>query len=152
LAAPGAASSTNHPDWWLSWTEGALVLYPDWEFYPIPGVVISAPFVAGFLLPLVVFGPLFAFPWIDRRLAPYDGDVHVLQRPYDVPARAGLVFSGLSFIIMLTVASHVDYLSLHLGVRVETLVGFFQVTVLLAPPLVFLLVYLRARAYNRRTG
>jgi ubiquinol-cytochrome c reductase cytochrome b subunit len=149
-AAAGVTSSTNHPDWWLSWTEGALVLYPDWEFYPIPGVVISAPFVAGFLLPLVVFGPLFAFPWIDRRLAPYEGDVHVLQRPYDVPARAGLVFSGLSFIIMLTVASHVDYLSLFLGVRVETLVGFFQVTVLLVPALVFVLVYLRARAYNRR--
>ena len=149
-AEAGITSSTNHPDWWLSWVEGALVLYPAWEWFPVPGVVISAPFVAGFLLPLAVFGPLFAFPWIDRRLAPYDGEVHVLQRPFDVPARAGLVYSGLSFIITLTIASHVDYLTLLFGVRVETLVAFFQVTVFIVPALVFVLVFLRARAYNRR--
>jgi ubiquinol-cytochrome c reductase cytochrome b subunit len=46
-AHPGVTSSTNHPDWWLSWMEGALVIYPAWEWYPVPGVVISAPFVSG---------------------------------------------------------------------------------------------------------
>lgn len=148
-AQPGVTSSTNHPDWWLSWVEGALVLYPDWEWYPLPGVVISAPFVAGVLLPLAVFGFLFAFPWIDRRLVPYEGDVHVLDRPFDVPARAATVLAGLSFVTVLTIGSHVDYLSLHLGLRVETLVPLFRSALLVVPPLVFAGVLLRARAYNR---
>lgn len=145
-AQVGVTSSTNHPDWWLSWIEGALVLWPAWEWYVLPGVVISAPFVAGVLLPLAVVGALFAYPWIDRRLAPYEGDVHVLQRPFDVPARAGLVFAGLSFLVMLTIASHVDYLSLHLGLRVENLVAFFRAAVFVVPVLTFAAVYLRARA------
>lgn len=149
-AQPGLSSSTNHPDWWLSWLEGVLVLYPDWEWYPLPGVVISPTFVAGFLVPLGVFATLFAYPWIDRRLAPYEGDMHVLQYPWDVPARAAIVLTGLAFIMMLTLGSYVDLLSLKLGVRAEALLTFFQIAVLAVPTLVFLLVYRRARAFNRQ--
>lgn len=148
-AQPGVASSTNHPDWWLSWTEGALVLYPAWEFWPVPGVVVSAPFVAGVLMPGLLFTFLFAFPWVDRKLAPYEGDMHVLQRPYDVPARAGIIWAGFAFIVVLTMGSHVDYLSIILGLRVESLIVFFQIAVLVVPVLVLAAVYWRARVYNR---
>lgn len=149
-AEPGVVSSTNHPDWWLSWVEGALVLYPAWELYPLPGVVIAAPFVGGVVLPVVVFGFLIAYPWIDRKIAPYDGEVHVLQRPYDVPGRAAVISAGLSVLVVLTVGSHVDYLSLIVGLGVEVLVAIFQIALLVVPPLVFILVLRRARTYNER--
>lgn len=146
---PGISSSTNHPDWWLSWLEGVLIVYPAWEWFPIPGVVISPSFVAGFLVPLIVFATLFAYPFIDRRLAPYDGEVHVLDHPWEVPARAGIVLAGLAFIIALTLASYADLLSMWLGVRAESLVMFFQIVVPAAPVVAFLLVYWRAKSFNR---
>lgn len=149
-AQPGVSSSTNHPDWWLSWVEGALVLYPAWEWYPVPGVVISATFVAGVVLPAAVFTFLFAYPWIDRRLAPSTGDVHVLQRPFDVPGRAAVVFAGLSLLATLTLGSHADYLSMFLGVRIEAVVRFFQVAVLTVPVVVFTSILLRARIVSSR--
>jgi ubiquinol-cytochrome c reductase cytochrome b subunit len=134
----------------LQWLEGALVLYPAWEVFPIPGVVISPSFVAGILLPGVIFALLFAYPWIDRRIAPHEGEAHVLHHPFDVPARAGIVAAGVAVVVTLTVGSHVDSLSLLLGVRAEALVVFFQVAVLAAPVLVFLLVWSRARTFNRQ--
>lgn len=148
-ALPGRTPSGAHPDWWLFWMEGALTLWPAWEWHPVPGMVVNAPFIAGFVVPGLVFGGLIAYPFIDRRLAPAEGDLHVLQRPLDVPARAGVVLGATAFVVVLSMGANVDVLShlLHTPARVVTTV--LQTAVLVVPLLVFALTVYAGRRRQR---
>lgn len=149
-AQPGHVASGAHPDIWLFWLEGALVLYPPWEWQPVAGVVISGAFIAGILLPAAVFAALAAYPFIDRRIVPVHGDVHVLQTPTDVPLRAALVVGLVAFLGVLSLAGIADKLALGLGVAVEHLIVALRVALLTLPVLAGAAVARLARTRPRR--
>lgn len=132
-AQAGYVVNAAHPDVWLLWIEGALVLYPPWEWYPAPGVIISGPFLAGVVLPCALFAALAAYPLIDRRIAPVHGDVHVLQHPTDVPLRAGLVVGLASLLIVLTLGGMSDLVARALEIPVERVIVFFRAAVFVVP-------------------
>ncbi len=67
-------SSASQPDWYMGWTEGGLRLMPPWEIRAF-GFQIPNPFFPGVLLPSIVFGILYVWPFIEaggprRRGAP----------------------------------------------------------------------------------
>jgi ubiquinol-cytochrome c reductase cytochrome b subunit len=132
----GEVGNNAQPDWFLFWLEGALRIFPPVEF-TIPfwprGIVISGPFVAGALLPGLVFLVLIAYPFLERRLYGLEGAWHVLQNPLDIPLRAGVMLGFWSFVLILSAAATNDILSRMTGVSIEAITWFFRVTVIVMP-------------------
>lgn len=151
-AQPGHVANAAHPDVWLLWIEGVLVLYPAWEWYPVPGVVISAPFLAGVALPAAVFAALVAYPFIDRRIAPVSPDVHVLQHPTDAPLRTGFVVGLATLLTVLSLAGTSDLIARALNLPVEDVIVFFRAAVFVVPVAAGVATarYARPRAAARR--
>jgi ubiquinol-cytochrome c reductase cytochrome b subunit len=130
---PGEVGNNAQPDWFLFWLEGALRIFPALEF-GLPGMTISGPFVAGIVLPGLLFGSLLAYPFVERRVYGLSGDWHVLQHPLEIPLRAASVVGVFSFVLLLSAAATNDILSIMTGVPVEAITWFFRVAVLVVPP------------------
>lgn len=147
----GVVSNAAHAEWWLFWQQGAITVFPAFEWH-VAGTTISHLFVFNVALPLAVFGLLFAYPFIERRLADYDPDLdhHVCTRPLDLPVRAGLVVGMATFVGMLALAVTNDLLARGLRVPVETVTWWFRVGVLVVPVGIGWATHARARALQRR--
>ena len=81
-------SSASQPDWYMGWTEGGLRLMPPFEIRAF-GFQIPNPFFPGVLLPTVVFGILYVWPFIEQRVSKTTGEHHLLFRPRDHPVHTG---------------------------------------------------------------
>ena len=86
-------SSASQPDWYMGWTEGGLRLMPPFEIRAF-GFQIPNPFFPGVLLPTVVFGILYLWPFLPKTTvkqafaASTTSPIVLGQRP--VPRRATL--------------------------------------------------------------
>jgi ubiquinol-cytochrome c reductase cytochrome b subunit len=90
ITAPSVA------DWYVGWIEGGLRLFPPMEPHLL-GFTIPNQFWAGVLLPLVTFGALYLWPWIDRRLTHDHGTHHLTGRPRESPGRVAIGVAALTF-------------------------------------------------------
>ena len=86
---PSYVASPSQPDWFLGWVDGALRLFPAWEFRT-GGLMIPNPFFPGVLLPEVTFGLLYLWPFLEARLTHDYGPHELLDRPTDRPARSAI--------------------------------------------------------------
>lgn len=130
---PGEVGNNAQPDWFLFWLEGALRIFPPIEF-GIPGtLIISGPFVAGVVLPGLIFTFLALYPFLEKWLYKLEGEWHVLQNPLEIPLRAGVMLGVFSALLLLSAAATNDILSRMLGIPIEVMTWFFRVTVLVAP-------------------
>ena len=130
---PGEVGNNAQPDWFTFWLEGGLRIFPALEFEIPPGIVISGPFVAGLLLPGLIFGGLAVYPWIERRVYNLEGDWHVLQNPLEIPLRAATMVGVFSFILIISAAATNDILSRMFGIPIESLTWFFRISVIVVP-------------------
>lgn len=119
------SSAGTQPDWYVGWLDGALRLWPHWEFRSF-GLEISNPFFPGILLPGIVFGIIYAWPWIDKRVYNDHGPHNLLDRPRDKPLRTALGVAALFFFVDLTLASATDLIGNALRMSFELVVEILQ--------------------------
>lgn len=132
---PGEVGNNAQPDWFLFWLEGALRIFPPIEF-GIPGsLIISGPFVAGVVLPGLIFTFLAAYPFIERRVYKLEGEWHVLQNPLEIPLRAGVMLGVFSALLILSAAATNDILSRMFGIPIEVITWIARVAVIAVPVL-----------------
>jgi len=131
---PGEVGNNAQPDWFLFWLEGALRIFPPIEFGQL-GFVVSGPFVAGIVMPGLIFGGLAVYPWVERHVYGLKGDWHVLQNPLDIPLRAAVILGTFSFVLLLSMAATNDIIAVLTRIRIEAVTWFFRITCLLVPPL-----------------
>jgi ubiquinol-cytochrome c reductase cytochrome b subunit len=133
--------SPVHPDLYQLWNSGALRLFPGWE----PEILgVRAPlnvFLPGVVLPLVVFGVLLAWPFLEGRREPEKVHHHLLDRPRDAPGRTAYGVFALTLLGLLTAAGGNDVVARALHAPVETVNGVLQVLCLVLPPLAALVAY-----------
>jgi ubiquinol-cytochrome c reductase cytochrome b subunit len=126
------------PDWYLGWLIGALRLMPNLEIHVFGHTIVPNPFFGGALFPGVVFGLLYALPWLDRRFISKDYRRHdLLERPRENPLRTALAASVLSGVAVVFAAGSVDRLFFQFGFGYEGAIWFFRGAFLLVPALVF---------------
>ena len=58
------ATTASQPDWYTGWLEGGLRMFPPWDL-TFGGFMLPAIFWPAVVLPGIVFGFLFLWPWID---------------------------------------------------------------------------------------
>jgi ubiquinol-cytochrome c reductase cytochrome b subunit len=137
------------PDWYMGWLEGLLRLWPAWE-WTMFGLTIPSVFLPGVVVPGVLFGVVYAWPWIDAKWIAKDHEEHhLLDRPRDVPVRTGWGVAGVTFLVMITIAGSNDVIASDLEMGLDTLTLLLRIGTVLLPPLLGYLAYRTALMLQR---
>ena len=142
---PSQVSSPAQPDWYIGWVEGALRMYPPWEFR-IAGHLVPNPFVPAVLVPAATFLLLYLWPfleqWLDR-----DQEAHqLLDRPRDHPVRCAAGAAALAFYAAMLAAASNDVIAKVAHVPVTALTWAGRTLLLVAPLVAAAVTYVLASA------
>ncbi|HEX4066919.1 MAG TPA: cytochrome bc complex cytochrome b subunit [Acidobacteriaceae bacterium] len=141
---PGA-----QPDWYLGWVEGAMRLFPGVNLH-IGHWLIPELFFPAVLMPLLVFGLLYSWPWIDK-LITLDFRAHnVLRLPWQQPFNAAFGCSLLMFLLVLLVAGGDDVIAVAWGGSIVMLRDLLRWAVFIAPAVMFSVTYALCRWRKRK--
>jgi ubiquinol-cytochrome c reductase cytochrome b subunit len=143
------ATSYAQPDWYIGFLEGSLRLFPPWEIrigdYMINNLVFS-----GVVLPGIIFGGLFAVPWLERGLSGDHDDHHLLDRPRDAANRTAIGVASIVAVAVLFLGGAQDVIAGTLNVGVGRITTFLQVLFLIAPPIAFVITRRSCLALQER--
>jgi ubiquinol-cytochrome c reductase cytochrome b subunit len=142
---PSQVSSPAQPDWYIGWVEGALRMYPPWEFR-VFGRLVPNPFVPAVLVPAVTFLLLYLWPFLEQRLSRDPAAHQLLDRPRDHPVRCAAGVGTLTFYGLLLVTASNDVVAKLAGVPVGGLTWAGRILLVVAPPVAAATAYLLARA------
>jgi len=131
---PSEVGPPSQPDWFVGWLEGALRIFPPWEIRAF-GYEIPNPFYPGVLVPTVIFGGLYLWPFLEARFTGDRGPHHLLDRARDHPVRTAFGVTALSFVVLLQVAASNDLLAHGFDASVATITWIFRIVVPVVPPL-----------------
>ena len=129
-----AATSFAQPDWYIGFLEGSVRLFPPWEIR-IGGYMINTLVFSAVLIPSLIFGGLFAVPWLERKLTGDDRDHHLLDRPRDVPNRTAVGAASIVAVGILFIAGGQDVIADTFNLSVGRVTTVLQVLFLVAPPI-----------------
>jgi len=125
------------PDWYIGWLIGALRLMPNFE--PAIGnyTIIPNPLWGGVLFPLVVFGVLFAWPSLERRITHDQRRHDLLDRPRDRPTRTAIGAAFLSWVVIVFAVGSTDRLFFRLHISYTAQIHFWRVGIWVLPIMIF---------------
>jgi ubiquinol-cytochrome c reductase cytochrome b subunit len=134
------ATNGAQPDWYLGWLIGALRLVPSFDVVIADRTVVPNPFWGGALFPMIVFGVLLAWPWIERRITG-DRRVHnLLDRPRNAPRRTAFGAAFLTWVVAVFMAGAMDRITVMTGASYEVQVWIFRALVIFLPPVAYFVV------------
>jgi ubiquinol-cytochrome c reductase cytochrome b subunit len=133
-------SGGSQPDWYMGWLEGALRLFPNWEIH-VFGHQVPEPFFPAILFPGVVFGILYLWPAIERRITGDRQSHHLLNFPRDVPWRTAFGAAAIVFFTVLTVAGGNDLIASFFGVSVEAVTRMLRILIFVLPVVTYAVTY-----------
>jgi ubiquinol-cytochrome c reductase cytochrome b subunit len=140
-------SNGAQPDWYLGWLIGALRLMPPFEPHIGGYTLVPNPFWGGVLFPTVVFGVLYAWPWLEQRFITHDFERHdLLDRPRDNPRRTAFGAAFFTWVTTIFIAGAADRLFVSIGVPYQRQVWIFRFGAIVFP----LVAYLAAHRVARR--
>jgi ubiquinol-cytochrome c reductase cytochrome b subunit len=145
---PYTASAGSQPDWYLGWLDGAVRLWPHWEFRSW-GFEIANPVFPGLIMPGIVFTIMYAWPFIDRWIYKDYRAHNLLDRPRDKPVRTGVGVAAIIYFAVLTIACADDILSNNFHVKFEIILEILQYSVIIGPILGFAFAYQACKALQR---
>jgi ubiquinol-cytochrome c reductase cytochrome b subunit len=131
-------SATNgaQPDWYLGWLIGGLRLVPSFDLVIDGYTLVPNPFWGGAGFPLVVFGFLYLWPWIERKLITHDDRFHnLLERPRDAPARTAIGIGMLTWVVLVFLAGGSDRVDVLWNISYTGQIWVYRVLVWVVPVL-----------------
>ena len=136
-------SSTNgaQPDWYLGWLIGGLRLVPSFDLVIAGYTLVPNPFWGGAALPLLVFGFLYLWPWLERRFTGDQAFHNLLDRPRDAPVRTGIGIGVISWVVLIFFAGSSDRVDVTFGLGYIPQIWFYRVAIWVLPPLFGLLAW-----------
>ncbi|HEU0042350.1 MAG TPA: cytochrome b N-terminal domain-containing protein [Jiangellaceae bacterium] len=136
-ADPAQASAGSQPPWYLGFLDGAVRLMPPWDIHLFGHELTLSVIIPVMVLPGVVLGTLALYPWFEQYVTRDRRDPDVLDRPRNMPARAGLAAAFVAFYVVLLLAGGNDIIATTLHISVNGATRFLQVCVLVVPLLAF---------------
>ncbi len=132
------ATNAAQPDWFLGWLIGGLRLVPSWDFTIGNYTLVPNPFWGGAAFPLVVFGILYLWPWLERRVTGDRAFHNLLDRPRDAPWRTAIGMALLTWVFLVFVAGSADRAYVLFGISYTAQIWVYRVVVWVAPIVVLL--------------
>jgi ubiquinol-cytochrome c reductase cytochrome b subunit len=145
---PAAATVPAQPDWYLGWVEGALRILPPMDVV-VFGREIPSPFFTGVMLGVVVFGVLYAWPFIEAAVTRDHDTHHLLDRPRDRPVRTAIGVAGLMPLVVFHFAGSHDLQALMLRVPVDQVTVVYRILLVVMPVVGGLTTYSICRSLVR---
>ncbi len=146
---PYLSENGAQPDWYIGWLIGALRLMPNYELVIAGRTVIPNPFWGGAAFPLVVFGVLYAWPAVERRITGDRRQHDLLDRPRDRPTRTAIGAAFFSWVLIIFAVGSTDRIFFRLHVPYSAMIHFWRVGVWVLPIVVFFITRTGARALKR---
>ena len=125
------------PDWYIGWLIGALRLMPDLEPRIAGHTIIPNPFWGGAAFPALVFGMMYAWPWLDRKITHDYKEHNLLERPRDRPLRTAAGAAFLSWVVIIFMIGSTDRLFFRLDISYTAQIHFWRVGIWIAPLIIF---------------
>ena len=129
----GESTNGAQPDWYLGWLIGALRLVPHFDVVIGDRTLVPNPFWGGALFPMVVFGALFIWPWLERRVTGDRRAHNVLDRPRDAPWRTAIGAGFLTWVFLIFFAGAADRIYVFLGISYISQIWAYRGLVIVAP-------------------
>jgi ubiquinol-cytochrome c reductase cytochrome b subunit len=101
-------SFAAQPDWFMGWIEGAMRLFPSWDFSAFGHEVVLDLFLPAVVMPTLTFLMLIAWPYLDSRISGDRSHHHLLERPRDNPVRTAIGAGIFAFFAIMFIASSDD--------------------------------------------
>ncbi|WP_327065826.1 cytochrome bc1 complex cytochrome b subunit [Kitasatospora sp. NBC_01302] len=151
------ASTDAQPDWYMGFLEGALRLMPGTETRLWGHTIAWNPLLPAVVLPLVLFGALYAYPFLEQWITGDHGERHLCDRPRDRPARTAVGVAAMTAYVVLLLAGGQDVLALVLHLSVDSVDWVLRVALFVTPVFAFwltrrLCLALQAGDRDRFTG
>ena len=146
---PYLAENGAQPDWYIGWLIGALRLMPNFEPALGSHTIIPNPFWGGALFPLIVFGVMFAWPALERRITGDRRRHDLLDRPRDRPIRTAVGAAFLSWVVIIFAVGSTDRLFYSLHISYPAQIHFWRVGVWVLPIIVFFAARAVCRSLQR---
>lgn len=145
---PAATPDLIMPDWYLMWIFGFLKVMPNWASFTIPGtsIHVSTEFLSGVVLPGIVFGIIFAWPFIDSRENPE----HFTLSPYTRPWQTAAGVAGVVFVITASIAGMDMIISELTGVSTNVLSPILLLMTIIVPVVAGIITYAVLKRYDQR--
>ncbi|MGH3796342.1 MAG: cytochrome bc1 complex cytochrome b subunit [Pseudonocardiaceae bacterium] len=137
---PAQVSAASQPDWYVGWLDGSTRLWPAWEIY-LGNYMIPASFWPTMVLPIAMFSLALMYPAIERKLTKDNAYHNLLQRPRDVPVRAGLGMMAISFMTILLLSGGNDVIAYVFDISLNATTWAGRIGLLLVPPLAYYVTY-----------
>lgn len=146
---PAAAMTAAQPDWYLGWVEGAMRLFPGVNLH-VGKWLIPEIFFPAVLMPSLVFGALYAYPFVEKLFSSDEGDQNVLRLPYQQPFNTAIGCGVFVFMLVLLLAGGDDVIAMATGGSVVAIREALRVLVFVAPSITAVLVYAVCERMLRR--
>ncbi len=146
---PYLSENGAQPDWYIGWLIGALRLMPNIEPAIGSHTIIPNPFWGGVVFPLIVFGAMFAWPSIERRLTKDHRRHDLLDRPRDRPIRTAVGAAFLSWVVIIFAIGSTDRLFFRLSISYKAQIHFWRIGVWVIPIVVFFITRSACRSLAR---
>jgi ubiquinol-cytochrome c reductase cytochrome b subunit len=136
------ADATNgaQPDWYLGWLIGALRLMPNFDVTIGNYTLVPNPFWGGAAFPLVVFGILYAWPWLERKVTGDRAFHNLLDRPRDAPWRTAIGVAFFTWVFIVFVAGSADRLFVLFGISYSVQIWIMRVAIWVLPVIALVVV------------
>jgi len=137
-------SSASQPDWYVMFLDGSTRLMPPWEIrihvfghgYTVPPLFWPTVVLPGILVTLGLL-----YPFLEQRFMRDRAHHNLLQRPRDVPTRAGLGAMAVAFFLVLTLSGGNDVIADKFDISLNAMTWAGRIGILLIPPLAYYLTH-----------
>lgn len=136
---PDQVSAGTQPDWYIGWLDGALRLMPNVEFVIFGYTLSLNVLIPAAVIPGILFTLLGLYPWIERWATGDKREHNVLDRPRNAPTRTALGVMAITFYTILWAAGGNDIIALAFHLSINDLIWFFRISLILLPPIMFLI-------------
>jgi ubiquinol-cytochrome c reductase cytochrome b subunit len=129
----GDGTNGAQPDWYLGWLLGALRLVPGFDLTIGHYTLVPNPFWGGVLFPGLVFGVLFLWPWLERKVTGDDAFHNLLERPRDNPWRTAVGVAIVTWVFLIFVSGSADRVDVLFGIDYATQIWVYRVAIWVVP-------------------
>jgi ubiquinol-cytochrome c reductase cytochrome b subunit len=133
------------PDWYMGWLDGALRIWPAWQWNGFGHTIPLEVLIPAVILPGIVFNIAMMWPAIEAKFTKDTAMHNLLDRPRDRPKRTAVGVTMLAFLGMLFIASSTDVLANYFHVSLNFTLWAMRVLVIVVPLIAYPVAYYLAK-------
>jgi len=140
------------PDWYMGWLDGALRIWPAWEWTGFGHTIPLEVTLPSVILPGLVFTLALLWPGLERQLTKDHAMHNLLDRPRDRPKRTAFGAAYFAFLAMLFIASSTDVVANFFHISLNWVLWAMRVLVILIPVITYPVTYYLCKELQAADG